>query len=135
MILKTDNNGIWTEDTLLEQIPIMMEIVTETITNEDGATEEIETERPLLDVEGNAQLDPQYVAEPIPSGMYAVSGVCPQWNGTQWTENVQRPILEPTAPQLSTDEKLTQMAEQLFITQTELEDAQIALDFLLMGGI
>ena len=41
----------------------------------------------------------------------------------------------PTPPQPTPDEKLAQMAEQLFITQTELEDAQIALDFLLMGGI
>ena len=40
---------------------------------------------------------------------------------------------EPTTPQLSTDEKLAQMAEQLVITQTNLSAAQEALDFLLMG--
>ena len=44
-------------------------------------------------------------------------------------------IPNPTPPQPTTDEKLTQMAEQLFITQTELEESQTALDFLLMGGI
>lgn len=41
---------------------------------------------------------------------------------------------DPTTPQLSTDEKLTQMAEQLVITQTNLSEAQEALDFLLMEG-
>ena len=45
------------------------------------------------------------------------------------------PIPEPTTPPLSPDEKLTQMAEQLIITQTELEVVQEALDFLLLGGM
>ena len=38
-------------------------------------------------------------------------------------------------PEPTTDEKLAQMVEQLFVTQSELEEVQIALDFLLMGGI
>ena len=42
---------------------------------------------------------------------------------------------EPTTPTLSTDEKLTQMAEQLVIAQINIEAAQEALDFLLMGGM
>ena len=57
----------------------------------------------------------------------------PKWNGSEWVEGGV--VLEPTTPQLSTDEKLTQMAEQLVITQTELEAAQEALDFLLLGGM
>ena len=52
----------------------------------------------------------------------------PKWTGTEWVEGGQAP--EPTAPQLSTDEKLTQMAEQLVITQANIEAAQEALDFL-----
>ena len=41
----------------------------------------------------------------------------------------------PTPPQPTTDEKLTPMAEQLFITQSELEEVQGALDFLIVGGM
>ena len=44
-------------------------------------------------------------------------------------------IPSPTPPQPTTDEKLAQMVEKLFVTQSELEEVQIALDFLLMGGI
>lgn len=136
MFRKIDTTtGNFLEDVRFESHPFLVETVTETITHEDETTEEVTIERPLLDAEGNVQLDPQYVAEPIPSGVYAVGGVCPRWNGTQWIENVQAPAPEPTIPQLSTDEKLTQMAEQLVITQTELEVAQEALDFLLMGGM
>ena len=50
----------------------------------------------------------------------------------QW---VEVGIPNPTPPQPTTDEKLTQLAEQLFITQAELEEVQTALDFLLMGGL
>ena len=35
----------------------------------------------------------------------------------------------------STDEKLADMAVKLYVTQTQLQDAQGALDFLIMGGI
>lgn len=134
---KIDDNGIFINDNeeLLEQPPILTETVIEIITHEDGTTEEVPTERPLLDAEGNTQLDPHFVADLIPNGMYAVSGVCPQWDGAQWIENVPKPEPQPTTPQLSTDEKLIQMAEQLVITQSELEAAQEALDFLLMGGM
>ena len=74
------------------------------------------------------ELDQQYVEEAPAQGFYL-----PKWNGTEWVEGGQAP--EPTVPKLSTDEKLTQMAEQLIITQTELEVVQEALDFLLLGGI
>ncbi|WP_373779854.1 hypothetical protein [Jeotgalibaca porci] len=128
-----DNNGIWIEERLLEQHPVLMETVTEIITHEDGTTEEITTEQPAMDAEGNQVLDPHYVSDPIPNNIYSSIGICPQWNGKQWIENAQRP--EQTTPQLSTDEKLAQMAEQLVITQTNLSAAQEALDFLLMGGM
>lgn len=48
---------------------------------------------------------------------------------------VEGGVPNPTPPQPTTDEKLTLMASQLFVTQSELDDAQTALDFLLMGGI
>ena len=130
---KIDENGIWVELMLLGDHPILMETVTETITHEDGTTEEITMEQPVMDAEGNQVLDPHYIADAIPNNIYSEMGVCPQWSGTQWIENAQRPA--PTTPQLSSDEKLTQMAEQLVITQANLEAAQEALDFLLMGGM
>ena len=74
------------------------------------------------------ELDQQYVEEAPPQGFYL-----PQYLNGVWVEGGIAP--EPTTPQLSTDEKLTQLAEQLVITQTELEAAQEALDFLLIGGM
>lgn len=74
----------------------------------------------------DGELDQQYIEEAPAQGFY-----WPKWNGTEWVEGGQAP--EPTTPQLSTDEKLTQMAEQLVITQTKLEAAQEALDFLFIG--
>lgn len=130
-----DSNGIWIEEMMLEQHPILTETVMGIITHEDSTTEEIPTEQPVIDAEGNQVLDPHYIADTIPNNIYSEMGVCPRWNGTKWIENVQAPAPEPTIPQLSTDEKLTQMAEQLVITQTNLSAAQEALDFLLMGGM
>ena len=74
----------------------------------------------------DGELDPQYVEEAPPQGLYL-----PRYMNGIWEEGGQAP--EPTVPKLSTDEKLTQMAEQLVITQTELEAAQEALDFLFIG--
>ena len=74
------------------------------------------------------ELDQQYVEEAPPQGLYL-----PRYMHGIWVEGGVAP--EPTTPQLSTDEKLTQLAEQLVITQTELEAAQEALDFLLIGGM
>ena len=76
----------------------------------------------------DGELDPQYVEEEPPQGLYL-----PRYLNGVWVEGGVAP--EPTTPQLSTDEKLTQMAEQLVITQTKLEAAQEALDFLLIGGM
>lgn len=56
----------------------------------------------------------------------------PKWNGTEWMEGGQVPepvVPEPQAPTME------QMAIALMQTQIELEDAQTALDFLLMGGL
>lgn len=128
-----DSTGLWVNEAMLEQHPILTETATKIITHVDGTTEEITTEKPVMDAEGNQVLDPHYIVDNIPNNIFSEMGVCPKWDGTQWVENAQRPA--PTTPQLSTDEKLTQMAEQLVITQTELEAAQEALDFLLMGGM
>ena len=120
--------GDFIEDVLFESHPFLMETVPVDVTDEEGIITQVEETRPILDAEGNAQLDPQYVEEAPQQGFYL-----PQYLNGVWVEGGVAP--EPTTPQLSTDEKLTQLAEQLVITQTELEAAQEALDFLLIGGM
>ena len=120
--------GDFIEDVLFESHPFLMETVPVDVTDEEGIITQVEETRPILDAEGNAQLDPQYVEEAPPQGLYL-----PRYLNGVWIEGGVAP--EPTTPQLSTDEKLTQMAEQLIITQTELEVVQEALDFLLLGGM
>ena len=78
--------------------------------------------QPVLE---DGELDPQYIEEAPTQGFY-----WPKWNGV-WIEGGVAP--EPTPPQLSTDEKLTQMVEQLVITQTNIEAVQEVIDFLLLG--
>ena len=120
--------GNFLEDVLFESHPFLMETVLVDVTDEEGTITQVEEIQSVLDEEGNAQLDPQYVEEAPPQGFYL-----PQYLNGVWVEGGVAP--EPTTPQLSTDEKLTQLAEQLVITQTELEAAQEALDFLLIGGM
>ena len=123
--------GNFLEDVLFESHPFLMETALVDVTDEEGIITQVEEIKQLLDAEGNPQFDPQYVEEAPQQGFYL-----PRWNGTEWVEGGEpSPIPEPTTPPLSTDEKLTQMAEQLIITQTELEVVQEALDFLLLGGM
>ena len=73
------------------------------------------------------ELDPQYIEEAPAQGFY-----WPKWNGTEWVEGGQAPepvVPEPQAPTME------EMAIALVQTQTQLEDSQTALDFLIMGGI
>ena len=118
--------GNFLEDVLFESHPFLMETVLVDVTDQEGTITQVEEIHPLLDAEGKPQLDPQYVEEAPPQGLYL-----PQYLNGVWVEGGVAP--EPTTPQLSTDEKLTQMAEQLVITQTNIEAAQEALDFLLLG--
>ena len=120
--------GNFLEDVLFESHPFLMETVLVDVTDQEGTITQVEEIQPVLDEEGNPQLDLQYIEEAPPQGFYL-----PQYLNGVWVEGGVAP--EPTTPQLSTDEKLTQLAEQLVITQTELEAAQEALDFLLIGGM
>ena len=116
------------EDVLFENHPFLTETVLVDVTDQEGTITQVEEIQPVLDEEGNPQPDPQYVEEAPPQGFYL-----PQYLNGVWVEGGIAP--EPTTPQLSTDEKLTQLAEQLVITQKDLEAAQEALDFLLIGGM
>ena len=114
------------EDVLFENHPFLTETVLVDVTDEEGTIAQVEKIQPVLDEEGNPQPDPQYVEEAPPQGFYL-----PQYLNGVWVEGGVAP--KPTPTQLSTDEKLAQMAEQLVITQTRIEATQKALDFLLLG--
>lgn len=75
----------------------------------------------------DGELDSQYIEEAPQQGFYL-----PRWNGAEWIEGGQYPFSVEPEPQAPTIE---QMAIALMQTQAELEDAQTALDFLLMGGM
>ena len=119
--------GNFLEDVLFESHPFLMETVLVDVTDQEGTITQVEETQQVLDAEGNAQLDPQYVEEAPQQGLYL-----PRYLNGVWLEGGVAP--EPTTPQLSTDEKLTQMAEELAIAQTKIVAVQEALDFLLMGG-
>jgi hypothetical protein len=57
----------------------------------------------------------------------------------QWIESLTQAEIDELVnvpqPVLGVEEKVAQMAEQLVITQKQLESSQEALDFLLMGGM
>ena len=118
--------GNFIEDLIFESHPILTEMVLVDVADEEGNITQVDEIQQLLDAEGNPQFDPQYVEEAPPQGLYL-----PRYLNGVWIEGGVAP--EPTTPQLSTDEKLTQMAEQLVIIQTNIEAAQEALDFLLLG--
>ena len=56
----------------------------------------------------------------------------PRWNGAEWVEGGQAPEPVEPEPQAPTVEE---MAIALLQTQTQPEEAQTALDFLIMGGM
>ena len=118
--------GNFIEDLIFESHPILTEMVLVDVVDEEGNITQVDEIQQLLDAEGNPQFDPQYVEEVPPQGLYL-----PRYLNGVWIEGGVAP--EPTTPQLSTDEKLTQMAEQLVIIQTNIEAAQDALDFLFIG--
>ena len=98
----------------LKAPPTRLETVLVDVTNEEGIATQLEEIQPILDAEGNPQLDPQYVEEAPPQGLYL-----PRWTGTEWVEGGVAP--EPT-PYIPTEaDRIGAMEE--------------ALDFLLMGGM
>lgn len=68
------------------------------------------------------------VETPCPAGFYL-----PRWDGSQWVEGGTVP--ETATPELTLDEKVVQLAEQMVIAQRQLELSQEAIDFLIMGGM
>lgn len=69
----------------------------------------------------------EFINTEVPQGFY-----WPKWTGTEWIEGGQAP--EPTEPETQVP-TMEQMAFTLMQTQSQLEDAQEALDFLITGGM
>ena len=106
--------GNFLEDVLFESHPFLMEMVLVDVADEEGNITQVEEIHPLLDAEGNTQLDPQYVEEAPPQSLYL-----PRYLNGVWVEGGQAP--EPT-PQGPTVEERLQMAEDTIM-------------FMLMGSM
>ena len=106
--------GNFIEDCLFDSHPILTETVLVDATDEEGIITQVEKIRPVMDAEGNTQLDPQYVEEAPPQGLYL-----PRYLNGVWVEGGQVP--EPT-PYIPTEADRIKAMEE-------------ALDFLLMGGM
>lgn len=68
------------------------------------------------------------IETPCPDGYYL-----PKWDGEKWVEGGEAPAT--VTPELTLDEKVTQLAEQMVIAQRQLELSQEAIDFIIMGGM
>ena len=104
--------GNFLEDVLFETHPFLMETVLVDVTDEEDIITQVEELQPLLDAEGNAQLDPQYVEEAPPQGLYLL-----RWAGTEWVEGGQAPEPVPQAP--SEAERIEMLENMLLLLMME----------------
>ena len=96
----------------LKAPPTRLETVLVDVTNEEGIATQLEEIQPILDAEGNPQLDPQYVEEAPPQGLYL-----PRWTGTKWVEGGTAPEPEPQA--LSEAERIEMLENTLLLLMME----------------
>lgn len=96
--------GKFLEDVLFESHPFLMETVLVDVTDEEGTITQVEEIKPLLDAEGNAQLDPQYIEEAPPQGLYL-----PQYLNGEWVEGGVAPVPVPHDP--TVDERLDSLED------------------------
>ena len=99
--------GIFLEDVLFENHPFLMETVLVDVTDQEGTITQVEEIQPMIDAEGNAQLDPQYVEEAPPQGLYL-----PRYLNGVWVEGGVAP--EP-APQAPSEAKRIEMLENTLL--------------------
>ena len=97
--------GNFIEDCLFESHPILTETVLVDVTDEEGAITQVEEIQPLLDAEGNQQLDPQYVEEAPPQGLYL-----PRYLNGVWVEGGVAP-----APQAPSEAERIEMLENTLL--------------------
>lgn len=96
--------GNFIEDCLFDSHPILTEIVTEEVTLEDGTVDTFHKLEMVLDAEGNAQLDPQYIEEAPPQGLYL-----PRYLNGVWIEGGVAPEPMPADP--TVDERLDSLED------------------------
>ena len=99
--------GNFIEDCLFDVHPILTETVLVDATDEEGIITQVEEIQPLLDAEGNTQLDPQYVEEAPPQGLYL-----PRYLNGVWVEGGVAP--EPITSQPTVEDRLA-MAEMAIL--------------------
>ena len=99
--------GNFLEDVLFESHPFLMETVLVDVTDEEGVVTQVEELQPMFDAEGNPQLDPQYVVEAPPQGLYL-----PRWTGIEWLEGGVTP--NPVAAEPTVEDRLS-MAEMAIL--------------------
>ena len=98
--------GNFLEDVLFESHPFLTETHLVDVTDEEGIITQVEEIRSLLDAEGNALLDPQYVEEAPPQGLYL-----PRYLNGVWVEGGVAPEPVPQVP--SEDERIEMLENTL----------------------
>jgi len=107
--------GNFLEDVLFESHPFLMETVLVDVTDEEGTITQVEEIQSVLDAEGNAQLDPQYVEEAPPQGFYL-----PQYLNGVWIEGGVAPDpVEPEPQALSEAERIEMLENTLLLLMME----------------
>ena len=107
--------GNFLEDVLFESHPLLMETILVDVTDEEGTITQVEEIQSVLDAEGNAQLDPQYVEEAPPQGLYL-----PRYMNGIWVEGGQAPEpVEPEPQALSEAERIEMLENTLLLLMME----------------
>ena len=102
--------GNFLEDVLFESHPFLMETVPVDVTDQEGTITQVEEIQPVLDAEGNAQLDPQYVEEAPPQGLYL-----PRYMNGIWVEGGQAPEPVEPEPQAPSEAERIEMLENMLL--------------------
>ena len=102
--------GNFIEDCLFESHPILTETVLVDVTDQEGTITQVEEIQPVLDAEGNAQLDPQYVEEAPPQGLYL-----PRYMNGIWVEGGQAPEPVEPEPQAPSEAERIEMLENMLL--------------------
>ena len=102
--------GNFLEDVLFESHPFLLETVLVDVTDEEGIITQAEEIQQVLDAEGNAQLDPQYVEEAPPQGLYL-----PRYMNGIWVEGGQAPEPVEPEPQAPSEAERIEMLENMLL--------------------
>lgn len=104
--------GNFLEDVLFESHSFLMETVLVDVTDQEGTITQVEEIQQVSDAEGNPQLDPQYVEEAPPQGLYL-----PRYLNGVWVEGGVAP--EPKKKALSEAERIEMLENTLLLLMME----------------